>query len=60
LEEREESMSDYTSRYNVFDADGQVRIAAGDPIDETEAVRQGIVAPKQPEPTKTAPKSDKK
>lgn len=33
----------YQSRYNVFDGAGQVLYAAGDEIDEAEAVRQGIV-----------------
>ncbi len=33
----------YQSRYNVFDAAGQVKYGSGDAIDEAEAVRQGIV-----------------
>lgn len=35
----------YTSRYNVFDAQGQLTIAPGDPIDQAEAERQGIIRP---------------
>jgi hypothetical protein len=32
----------FQSRYNVFDAAGQVKIEAGAAIDEAEAVRQGV------------------
>lgn len=34
---------DYESRYNVYNAAGEVVYAPGAPIDEAEAVRQGIV-----------------
>lgn len=34
----------YTSLYNVLDNAGQVVVAAGDAIPESEAMRQGIVA----------------
>ncbi len=38
----------HVSFYNVYDEHGQVIIAPGDPIDEAEAIRQGII---RPEPT---------